>query len=99
MLKDLSYYADSAREAIENDKERDQIYQKIDEACNATFENPDELKALPWIQERKFVTTAPADAINAAIRTFAARQPRIEIQPLSEDSREYERTEQHEYLM
>lgn len=99
MVRDLSYYADSAREAVVNDSERDRVYQKIDEACNADFENPEELKALPWIQERKFVTTAPADAINAAIRTFAARYPRIEIQPLSEDPMEYERTEQHEEMM
>lgn len=99
MPKDLQYYADSAREAITNDNERDEVFQRIDEAANADFENPAELKALPWIQERKFVTTAPADALNAAIRTFAARMPRIEIQPLSDAPEEYERTEQHEELM
>jgi hypothetical protein len=99
MLRDLDYYADSAREAVYNDNDRDLIYQKIDDAANANFENPQELKALPWIQERKFVTTAPADALNAAIRTFAARMPRMEIQPLSDAPEEYERTEQHEELM
>jgi hypothetical protein len=99
MLHDLQYYADSAREAITNDNERDALYQKIYEATRSIFENPPELKALPWIQERKFVTTAPADAVNAAIRTFATRQPRIDIQPLSEDQDEYDRTETHEELM
>src|SRR5512147_2319334 len=99
MLKPLSYYAASAREAIKNDNDRDNTYQQIDEASRSIFENPPELKALPWIQERKFVTTAPADALNAAIRTFAARMPRVEIQPLSDAPEEYERTEQHEELM
>lgn len=99
MLHDLQYYADSSREAISNKKGRDAIYDKIHEAHRGTFENPPELKALPWIQERKFVTTAPADALNAAIRTFAARLPALEIQPLSDAPEEYDRVEQHESLM
>lgn len=98
-MYDLNYYAAAVREAIANDKARDSIYDKIDEACASFFENPPELKALPWIGERKFPTTAPADAINAATRTFAARLPQIEIQPLSDDPKEYERTEQMEELI
>lgn len=99
MLKPLNYYAGAVREAISNDNERDRIYQKIDEATRSFFENPPELKALPWIQERKFVSTAPADAINAAIRTFAARIPSIEIQPLDDNADEYARTEMLEEAM
>lgn len=99
MLKSLDYYAGVAREAIKNDNERDAIYQKIHEASRSYFENPAELKALPWIQERKFVSTAPADALNAAVRTFASRLPRIEIQPLSDEPQEYMRTENMEELM
>lgn len=99
MVRDLAYYAASAREAIRNDNERDATYQKIHEASRSYFENPPELKALPWIQERRFVSTAPADALNAAIRTFAARMPFIEIQPLSDDPMEYDRTEQMEELI
>lgn len=99
MLKSLDYYAGAAREAIKNDNERDAIYQKIHEAATSFFENPPELKALPWIQERRFVSTAPADALNAAVRTFASRLPRIEIQPLSDDPEEYMRTENMEELM
>lgn len=99
MLHTLDYYASSAREAIKNDDHRDNIYAKIHEASRSFFENPPELKALPWIQERKFVTTAPADALNAAIRTFASRLPQIEIQPLSDDPMEYDRVETLEELM
>jgi hypothetical protein len=99
MLRTLQYYADSAREALRNDEQRDAIYQKIHEAHHSQFENPEELKALPWIQERKFVNTAPADALNAAIRTFAARLPSLQIQPLSDDEQEYARVEQLEELM
>lgn len=93
MPRSLNYYSGMAREAVRNDNERDRIYQGIHDAATAVFENPPELKALPWIQERKFPTTAPGDALNAAIRTFATRIPRIEIQPLSESPDEYARTE------
>lgn len=99
MPRDLSYYADAAYEAIHNDDERDSIYAKIHEASIGWFENPVELKNLPWIQERKFVTTAPADALNAAIRTFASRLPSIEIQPLSDAPEEYDRVEQLESVI
>lgn len=99
MLQDLSFYADTAREMIRNDDARDKLYTKIDEACRSQFEVPDELRALPWIKDRKFVSTAPADAINAAVRTFAARNPQVEIQPLSDNPQEYDRTEQAEELM
>src|SRR5690349_9534297 len=99
MLHDLGYYADSAREAVQNDNGRDATYEKIHEAAHSIFENPPELRALDWIQDRKFVSTAPADALNAAIRTFAARMPRLSIQPLSDDPDEYARTENLEELM
>lgn len=99
MPKSLNYYAGAAREAIRKDDYRDSLYAKIHEASVSFFENPPELKALPWIQERKFVTTAPADALQAAIRTFASRLPNLEVQPLSDAPEEYDRTEQLESLM
>ena len=98
-MKTLSYYIGLTREAIKNDEGRDATYQQIHEATHAIFENPPELKALPWIQDRKFVTTAPGDALNAAIRTFAARQPSLEIQPLAENPEAYDRTELLEQAM
>jgi hypothetical protein len=99
MLYNLDYYVDSAREAVQNDNERDATYAKIRQAASSQFENPEELKRLAWIGERKFPSTAPADALNAAIRTFAARLPQISLQPLSDDEEEYARTEQMEELM
>lgn len=98
-VKDLSYYASAAREIVRKDNPRDEIYAKIDEAAASEFTNPDELRALEWIKDRKFVSTAPADALNAAIRTFAARLPQLEIQPLSQDPREYDRAERLETAM
>lgn len=98
-MKSLNYYAGATREAIKKDDYRDALYAKIHEAATSAFENPPELRALPWIQERKFVTTAPADALQAAIRTFASRLPSMEIQPLSDAPEEYDRTEQMESLM
>ena len=99
MIYDLNYYAAAAREAIQNDNARDETYGKIHEAATSFFENPKELRELPWIQDRKFVTTAPADALNAAIRVFASRLPQIEIQPLSDAPEEYDRTENLEEVM
>lgn len=99
MLHDLNYYAGASREAIRADDARDNTYAQIDNAHHSRFETPEELKRLPWIQDRKFVNTAPADALNAAIRTFASRLPRINIQPLSDDPEEYARTEQLEEVM
>lgn len=99
MIHELDYYVSVAKEAIEDDVERDAVYQKIDDAAHSRFENPPELKALPWIGERKFVSTAPADALNAAIRTFATRSPQLKIQPLSDETKEYERVESLEEAM
>lgn len=99
MLKSLNYYAGAAREAIKNDTARDATYHKIHEAVRGIFTMPPELTALPWIQDRKFVSTAPGDAINAAVRTFAARLPDISIQPLSEAPEEYERVDTLEEVM
>ena len=98
-MQKLEYYASAARESVQDHKDRDRLYQKIHDASRAVFENPPELKALPWIQERKFVSTAPGDALQAAVRTFATRLPSIEIQPLSDAPEEYDRTEQLEEMM
>lgn len=99
MLKSLSFYAGSAREAIKKDDARDATYAKIHQASASIFENPPELKALPWIRERKNVATAPADALNAAVRTFATRMPKIQIQPLDDNEEEYARIDKLETAM
>lgn len=99
MVRDLAYYAAASREMVDADTDRDATYQKIHEATRSIFENPPELKALPWIQERKFVSTAPADAVQAAVRTFAARNPSLKMLPLSEDPAEYDRVENLEEAM
>lgn len=99
MLQDLNYYSALAQQVIADNSGRDELYRKIDEAVHAVFENPPELKALPWIQERKFVSTAPGDALNAAVRTFASRMPKVQIQPLSDEPEEYDRVEELEELM
>ncbi|HEY6020664.1 MAG TPA: hypothetical protein VIY48_12460 [Candidatus Paceibacterota bacterium] len=98
-LYELDYYNGATREMLQDDKPRDETYAKIDDAHRSRFTNPKELRDLPWIGERRFVTTAPADALNAAIRTFASRMPRINIQPLSDAPEEYDRVEQHEEIM
>ncbi len=91
--KTLSFYAGLAKEAIANDKDRMKLYQEIDIHRTGTWKAPDTLRALPWIQERKFASTKPADAIDSGARTFATMLPDVSIAPLSDEPREYERVE------
>ena len=99
MIQDLSFYNAVARNLLANDEERDELYAKIDQAANAEIEMPEELRSLSWIGERKFASTAAADAVNAAIRTYAARLPDFSISPVYDTPEEYELTERMELAM
>jgi hypothetical protein len=99
MAKKLDYYAGFASEMLTNDEVRDSLFWDIKQAVECKFAVPSELQALTWIGNRKFASTAVADARNAATRTFAANLPNIQIAPLSEEPPEYERTERLEQIM
>lgn len=94
--KKLNYYAGLAKEAIANDKDRMKLYADIDMHRTGNWQTPDNLKALPWIKNRKFASTKPADALDSGARTFASLMPKIAITPLSDMPQEYERVEQLE---
>ena len=96
MVEELEYYAEMATEVVQKNRDKVELYLEIDRMMDCDYENPRELEALPWISGRKFVTTAPADAANAATRAFAARAPILSVSPLSEEPEEYERVERME---
>lgn len=93
---ELSWFNNVAVALFKQDEARDELYFKIDEAAAAKANIPEELKALEWIGERNFASTAAADALNAAIRTFAAKLPDIQIAPVYDTPEEYDLVERME---
>lgn len=85
MVQKLDYYSDMVKEVFDDSEVRKQIdlFYQIDKMLACDYENPKELQKLSWIGQRKLVSTAPADASDAATRAFAARVPIINIKPLS----------------
>jgi len=80
-MKKLEYYQQIADEDIERDKTQNEMFEKIDDMWNGDWELPASLKAHDYMRE--FKTTAPHDAMWAAGRVMASRQPFINVQPLS----------------
>lgn len=97
-MRDMNYYSGLVKEVFDDGGVREQIerFHKIDQMLACDYENPAELKALSWIGDRKFVSSAPADAANAATRAFASRKPILSVQPLSDHPDEYARVERLE---
>lgn len=93
---DIKYYQDIARAEIERCKERNELYQEIDDMIQMRYELPEALRKLPWIGNRKFISSAPRNAAMAATRTFSALLPTINIDPLFPDEKEWERVEKME---
>lgn len=93
---ELSFFNSIASSLLKQDEERDDLYARIDEAASAKANIPEELKALSWIGERNFASTAAADALNAATRTFAAKLPDINISPVYDTTEEYDLVERME---
>ncbi len=95
-MKDISYFTGLAKEAIASDKERVTLYGEIDKHRTGAWQTPAALKELPWIKDRKFSSSKPADALDSGARTFASLMPKISITPLSDMPDEYSRVEQLE---
>jgi hypothetical protein len=92
----LSYYTGLMREAIANDKDKMALYAEIDKHRTGAWQTPQALQELPWIKNRKFASTKPADALDSGTRTFATLMPDVSIAPLSDHPDEYERVEKLE---
>jgi len=95
-MKKMNYYTGLMKEAIADDAGRIELYSKIDMHRTGGWQAPAALKALPWIKERKFASTKPADALDSGARTFASLMPKIAITPLSDHPGEYTRVEKLE---
>lgn len=86
-------FADVVTQMLDDDRERDDLFEKIDEAVNADFTPDGATKKLPWVRNRHYGMTDIADARNTGVRTFATLMPTIEISPLTDDPMEHERTD------
>lgn len=88
--------AEIVEELVENDADRDELYEKIDDAVNCVFEPSSALTELPFIKDRHYALPDIADAKNAGVRTFSVLLPNISVQPNSDNEYEYERVERME---
>jgi len=91
-------YAEIVKEMVNKDKDRDRLYQKINLARKCVFNPSEEVTKLPWVQERHYGMTNIADAINVGGRTFSTLLPKIEIPPVVDTDREYNRVEMAEKI-
>lgn len=73
-------YKDIADEMVANDVKRDQKFEKIDKLHNVEWEMPREWQNTEWI--RKYPSTKPADALDAAIRSLSTKEPRLTVLPI-----------------
>jgi hypothetical protein len=91
--------AEVVQQVLHDDKQRDEMYEKIDDAVDAVFEPDPAIKQLPWVKNRHYAMTDIADARNTGVRTFATLMPQIEITPLNDEQAEYERTDMAEQAL
>ena len=92
-------YAQIVKQMASDDKDRDELYLKIDKAVRCKFEPSSEVTKLPWVQDRHYGLTNIADARNVGARTFSTLLPTIEISPTRDTEREYQRTEMAEQIL
>jgi len=95
---DIEQYAEVVKQMVDDDKDRDTMYAKIDDAVASRFEPSAEVKNLPWVKNRHYGMTNVADARNTGSRTFSTLLPQIDIAPLRDDDQEYQRTEMAEQI-
>jgi hypothetical protein len=91
--------ADVVQQMLWDDKDRDELFEKIDDAVGTKFEPDPAIRQLPWVKNRHYALTDIADARNTGVRTFATLMPQIQISPLNDDPMEYERTDMAEQAL
>lgn len=96
---EIGYYADIVNQMLDDDSDRDAGFADIDRAVNVEYDNPQALRDLSWIGNRKFPTTAFADAAHASVRAFATKRPDLTIFPTYDDPAQYAQTERIETAM
>ena len=85
-MDNTEYYEDLAREMIDEDRERDKMFEEMENMHHLRWELPSALKELQWM--RKFMSTDPYDALRGLTRVLAAVSPKIHVQPLGPDQQD-----------
>lgn len=96
---ELEPLAEIVNQMVTDDRGRDALFARIDDALGCVFEPDPAIKELPYVKNRHHAMTDIADARNAGARTFSTLLPTVEIAPLSEDDREYDRAEKMEQAL
>lgn len=96
---EIKQVAEFVNQMVQDNRDRNILLEKIDLALNCIFEPDAAIKALPYVHDRHHAMTDIADARNAGARTFSTLLPSIEISPLSDDDREYDRVEKAEQIL
>jgi len=82
-MKKAKYYAERNREVIQSNRERNKLFEKVDDMVELRYELPDELRQLKHMRTIK--STAPLSAILVSRRTLATVEPQPFIQPLNDE--------------
>ena len=83
MSKYIDYYSGKAQEMIRNDKDRINLFQKIDDMVELDWDLPEPMDELKWM--RKVISTDPLSAITVGTRTLSTVKPKVFIQPLNDN--------------
>jgi hypothetical protein len=97
-MKLVDETAEIVRQMVDDDKDRDDLWKKIDDAVACRFTITDEIQQLPWVRNRHYGMTNVADARNTGARTFSTLLPHIEIAPNDDSDAEYQRAEMAEQV-
>lgn len=76
-LEDYKVIAD---EMIQNDRERDDKFLRIDAMHNVEWSLPGQWQNTDWI--RQYPSTKPADALDTAIRALSTKEPQLAVMPI-----------------
>lgn len=69
----IEYIQGLANEMVNNDSNRNELFNKIDRMINLQWDLPEEIRKLKWM--RKVVSTDPQSALKTAIRTLSTIEP------------------------
>lgn len=79
----IDYIQGLSSEMVQNDSERNDLYNKIDDMINLHWDLPEEIRKLKWI--RKVISTDPQAALKTAIRTLSTVEPIPFYQPTNKN--------------
>lgn len=79
-MYDIDTYKIIATELIDNDRERDDKFRRIDKMHNVEWELPAQWRHVEWI--KRYPSTKPADALDAAIRALSTKAPQLSVMPI-----------------